>query len=616
MKTANARLALLLAIVLAALASPASAAKDIPYEWNGVPRIVAIGDVHGAYNNFVALLKNAGLVDDELNWIGGKTHLVQNGDVVDRGPNSRKCMDLLMKLEKRAKRAGGRVHALIGNHEAMDIVGILDLVSPEEFASYRDAGSERRRNRAFWLYYRDLKAEAKANGEPVPEEEEARRGFDSRYPLGYIEHRRAFDPKGRYGGWILKHNVAVRINGIVFSHGDWSEEISALGLEEVNRRVREELSGSTALVDGITFHPKGPLQYRGLAEVTLQRAAQEAQRLEVERILSNLGATRMVVAHTVTSGIIEPRFGGKHISIDLGMLEIYRGGHQVALEIEGDVLRAIHPGGKVPLPVYLDESNLVHYLEAVAAVDPDNIGIHTQLAEQYQARGELDKARRVLEELFQSSKPVPIRFRQMLGSIYGKLGARGKAREQHLAYIESVKEVIKASPDNVNLLNLLARFCLEHGLQLDLAEESIRRALEREPDNKSFQLTRSRVHMSRGQFVEAARVLEAIIAREAGYEPYFYLGLAYRRMDQIDKARRAFELALEEKPGGSEARQELRKLGEPDSGQWRESHDETGMPFYSSLFIRRSGLRGGSGTCFPMPDVGMVGPECGGRSAP
>ncbi|HLE69128.1 MAG TPA: metallophosphoesterase, partial [Vicinamibacteria bacterium] len=97
------------------------------WEWIGVARIVAIGDVHGAFDNMVAVLKNAGILDEKLKWKGGKAHLVQNGDVVDRGPHSRKAMDLLMELEEQAEKAGGRVHVLIGNHEAMNLVGILDL---------------------------------------------------------------------------------------------------------------------------------------------------------------------------------------------------------------------------------------------------------------------------------------------------------------------------------------------------------------------------------------------------------------------------------------------------------------------------------------------------------
>ena len=187
----------LLITVLANLASETSTAKEnTPYEWSDVSRIVAIGDIHGAYDTFVSLLVNAGLVNDRLDWVGDTTHLVQTGDIVDRGPDSRKVMDLLMKLEKQAERAGGRVHVLIGNHEAMNVVGLLDTVSAQEFVSYTDAESPSRREKVFKLYYKEQKANAKAEGEVAPSPVEARTSFESKYPLGYVEHRRTFGPKG------------------------------------------------------------------------------------------------------------------------------------------------------------------------------------------------------------------------------------------------------------------------------------------------------------------------------------------------------------------------------------------------------------------------------------
>ena len=79
-----------------------------PAIWTNVDRIVAVGDVHGDYDQLAATLKSAGLIDDQGNWTGGKTHLVQVGDVLDRGPDSRKAMDLLMRLEKQAP-GGGRL---------------------------------------------------------------------------------------------------------------------------------------------------------------------------------------------------------------------------------------------------------------------------------------------------------------------------------------------------------------------------------------------------------------------------------------------------------------------------------------------------------------------------
>ena len=124
----------LLALVVFLTIPVAPAAQDA---WSGVERIVAVGDVHGDYEQFVKLLRGAGLLDKESKWAGGKAHLVQTGDVPDRGARSRDVMDLLMKLEKQAKKAGGYVHALIGNHEAMNMYGDLRYVHVGEFAAFR-----------------------------------------------------------------------------------------------------------------------------------------------------------------------------------------------------------------------------------------------------------------------------------------------------------------------------------------------------------------------------------------------------------------------------------------------------------------------------------------------
>src|SRR5262245_42866913 len=99
-------------------AAPHASAADKPSKCavDGVERIVAIGDVHGAYDRFADLLKTAGLIDDRLHWVGGHAHLIQTGDVVDRGPDSLQALDLLRRLQGEAEKTGGAVHPLIGNH--------------------------------------------------------------------------------------------------------------------------------------------------------------------------------------------------------------------------------------------------------------------------------------------------------------------------------------------------------------------------------------------------------------------------------------------------------------------------------------------------------------------
>src|SRR5208282_3857873 len=85
-------------------------------------------------------------------WTGGKTTLVQVGDVLDRGPKPREAMDLLMSLEKEAPQAGGRVVGLLGNHEMMNIMGDLRYVTAVNYASFAQANSEERQRSAFQAY--------------------------------------------------------------------------------------------------------------------------------------------------------------------------------------------------------------------------------------------------------------------------------------------------------------------------------------------------------------------------------------------------------------------------------------------------------------------------------
>ena len=102
------RLILLIVIGLAtgvgraAAQSPGTAPCDIRTS----ERIVAVGDVHGAYDRFVDILRAAGLVDGRARWSGGRAILVQTGDVLDRGGDSRRVLDLLRRLERDAAARG------------------------------------------------------------------------------------------------------------------------------------------------------------------------------------------------------------------------------------------------------------------------------------------------------------------------------------------------------------------------------------------------------------------------------------------------------------------------------------------------------------------------------
>ncbi len=427
MKLRKTILLTLAAVVTLAFAWQAEPENTIPFEWNGVKRIVAVGDIHGAYDSLVSILQQSRLVDKKRRWIGGETHLVQVGDVVDRGPESRKALDLLMKLEKDAERKGGKVHVLIGNHDAMNVIGLLDHTSPEEIESYRDRDSKTRRKQLFKRRYEKMVADAKAQEIEPPSEKVEWKKFLDQFPLGLIEHRLAFQPDGPYGSWILQHNVAILINGTLFSHSDWTAEFAAKGLSEVNRLVRAELSGKADLKTGITFAAQIPLQNRRFSLVPLRRDVQETYGRILEPILTTLKASRIVVGHTMTRGVIVPRFGGMHISLDAGMLGFYGGGQLVALEIEGDKLRAIHTGGKVALPLYLDENNLLDYLLEVASVAPENLMVRVNIIDQYRSRGENEAARRTMEELLRIDKTIPERYTETVCNLWNSVETRETA---------------------------------------------------------------------------------------------------------------------------------------------------------------------------------------------
>lgn len=81
--------------------------------------IHVIGDLHGHYDKYTALLQSAGLCDGNLAWCGGEDHLWLIGDFFDRGVSGMDCLELTMSLQKEAEQAGGRVSGILGNHELM-----------------------------------------------------------------------------------------------------------------------------------------------------------------------------------------------------------------------------------------------------------------------------------------------------------------------------------------------------------------------------------------------------------------------------------------------------------------------------------------------------------------
>lgn len=339
-----------LVLAASAVAPAAQSGAQMPVcDMRTAERIVAVGDIHGAHDQFRAILRAARLIDDRDRWSGGRAILVQTGDIFDRGDQSRKTLDLLRRLERDARGAGGQVVALLGNHEVMRLVGDWRYVSPGEFNAFRNADSIEFRDNVREQSAAREAERARADRRPF-DAAKFREDFMKEVPLGFLEMRLAFMANGEYGGWIRSRPPVARINGVVFLHGGISPEVAQLGCAGINAAIAKELrSLPTAPVDIaalLASRETGPLWYRGLSN-----HAEADFGPELAGILTRMSARAIVVGHTPVVGKITPRFGGRVLQIDTGMLggTFYPGGVPSALEIVGDTLTAIYLDRREPL---------------------------------------------------------------------------------------------------------------------------------------------------------------------------------------------------------------------------------------------------------------------------
>lgn len=320
--------------MLAAIPAAAAAQDDADRA-----RIVAVGDLHGDFAAWREIARAAGLVDAKGNWTGGETTLVQMGDVTDRGPDSLKIIRDLQRLERQAAKRGGRVIALLGNHEAMNFIGDLRYVHPGEYEAFVDRNSEKLRERVWQMQRESIEAAFAALDPPISGEEAKARWFASSR-LGKIEHRIAWSPGGELGKWAAARPAVVKIGDTLFAHGGLSVERASEPLAEINARIAKAMAKGDDVNRSALEDPLGPLWYRG--NITREASETEAGLRasisdELAAILDYHGAARLVVAHTPSLDGIVASEGGRLVRVDTG-ISTYYGGPASYLEILGDRL--------------------------------------------------------------------------------------------------------------------------------------------------------------------------------------------------------------------------------------------------------------------------------------
>jgi hypothetical protein len=332
------RLAFLFAALCALLmAAPALTAAP-------AQRIIAVGDLHGDFSAWQTIARAAGLTDASGHWAAGRTILVQMGDITDREPDSLKIIRSLQQLQREAPRKGGKVVVILGNHEAMNLLGDNRYTTPGEYAAFADSESAARRDRVFESNRARLEAAYKAQN-PAITPDQVRAQWMAAHPLGWVEHRLAWQPSGELGRWATGNPAIVKIDGTLFVHGGISADYARTStLEAVNARVAKAMSAADDSPMGILSDPLGPLWYRGLAGVDQEAQAERAamkppsppitQDQELTAVLSAYGAQRMVIAHTPDKDGIQITNNGRLARIDTGISRYY-GGPLTWLEIAG-----------------------------------------------------------------------------------------------------------------------------------------------------------------------------------------------------------------------------------------------------------------------------------------
>jgi len=263
-----------------------------------VESLYAFGDIHGDYNAFVLTLKKAKLIDQNNHWCGGKSHVVQVGDILDRKIRDTEYSDedsefkiiaLILKLQLESYTAGGGFHPVIGNHEIMNILGIFDYVSPMGLQHFNNKSREK-----------NIEARKK-----------------------YFEIGSDFC-KYLACGW----NPIIKIGNCIFCHGGINEIIAKkYSIDEINHIMRDTLYGNSKHLNKNYFNElflnEQSILWNRTFSVNLNPNKEYHQNSIIQKILEKYDAKHLIIGHTPQDNGIKSRFNGKVFCVDTGMSEAF-----------------------------------------------------------------------------------------------------------------------------------------------------------------------------------------------------------------------------------------------------------------------------------------------------
>lgn len=246
-------------------------------------KIIAISDIEGNFNALSSFLISNGVINKNFEWTFDKGHLVLLGDFVDRGENVTQVLWLIYKLEFDAKKSGGKVHFVLGNHEIMNLQG-----------------------RPAYANEKYIKIAQTLSG---------KKDFSEAYLSLYNEDNFLTN-------WLNSKNATVKIGDLLFVHGGISPKILLYkhSIEQINQNIRKnaksdiysKTSGDsfTDLING----KEGIFWYRGMA--TDYKYYDKIKQIEYQKILKFFRVKKCVIGHTINEDI-STDFNNSLIKIDV-----------------------------------------------------------------------------------------------------------------------------------------------------------------------------------------------------------------------------------------------------------------------------------------------------------
>jgi tetratricopeptide (TPR) repeat protein len=187
--------------------------------------------------------------------------------------------------------------------------------------------------------------------------------------------------------------------------------------------------------------------------------------------------------------------------------------------------------------------NEFHLWSDTVRKSPDSAVAHSELAQAYASRGQLDAAIAEVQKLL-LLEPDSVNGHVSLGKLYEAQGELDRA-------IVEFQTALRLKPDSIDARNAISRIgnaYISQG-QLDKAMTGFQSVIRLRPDDATTHIDLGKVYASQGRFDKAIAELQAALRlKPDSAVAHIGLGNVYTAQGQLDRAISEFQTALRLKP--------------------------------------------------------------------